>query len=568
MPHRIACLFALLLVVGIDPAGAQTVISGDLLGADGTAMPVAHVEVYSFFGRRQVPRLITAKNGRYRLEVDDTGLVRLQFHGPLHRTHEVVVLVEDQSSISLDVQLQQAWLDPDQSFTRVATSYTNFDYNKGIPMEEQADGSYTAVVEVPGDSLVYTLPAARSQKYKGLVIESITADRFKYSRREGYLAVVAGPEGQSKVTLRPKRLEMEKALQPVVTFGTANERAAALWDGYKRMREAGQFRFNRAIRAGQSIASSTADADRENVFRQEMLALEIEMEREADPFRKRLLLLLYLHRSSGLPYWTWGGGIYRAMYRLPFESYSEIQRDFVKRIIEEIPPTSIIWTIHSALLQVLVEESGASQEAVAYVERAIDEHPVAEVRQFALFNLIDGFYGRRGFSPEVVAYIERYRDVDKGDLPPYSLPLQKDLKVVAGRRAPGFGGTPWERRNAVSSDSLKGQVVLLDFWAPWCDECVADLDILRKTRETHGDEGFQIVRVSLDYDTPTEQNADEVPWLTYQGEDGFKSRIAISFEVLTLPHRVLIDRDGVILAVGAELFGDRLIETLHGVFKE
>ena len=190
------------------------------------------------------------------------------------------------------------------------------------------------------------------------------------------------------------------------------------------------------------------------------------------------------------------------------------------------------------------------------------------MRHFALFNLIDGLYGRRGLSPEVVAYIERYRDVDKGDLPSYSLPLQKDLKVVVGRRAPGFGGTPWERRNAVSSDSLKGQVVLLDFWAPWCDECVADLDILRQTHERHGDEGFQIVRVSLEYDRPTEQNADEVPWLTYQGEDGFKSRIAISFEVLTLPHRVLIDRDSVILAVGAELFGDRLIETLHGVFKE
>jgi len=38
--------------------------------------------------------------------------------------------------------------------------------------------------------------------------------------------------------------------------------------------------------------------------------------------------------------------------------------------------------------------------------------------------------------------------------------------------------------------------------------------------------------------------------------------------VLTLPHRVLIDRDGVILAVGAELFGDRLMETLQGVFRK
>ncbi len=175
MPGRIACLLALILGAGNDPAGAQTVISGQFLGAGGEVMPAAHIEVYPYFGRRQGARLITAKNGRYRVEVDDTGLVRLRFHGPLHRTHEVVVLVEDQPSISLDVQLQQAWLDPDQSFTHVATSYTNFDYNEGVPLEEQADGSYTAVVEVPGDSLVYTLPAVTSRSYKGLVIESIRA---------------------------------------------------------------------------------------------------------------------------------------------------------------------------------------------------------------------------------------------------------------------------------------------------------------------------------------------------------------------------------------------------------
>ncbi len=568
MPGRIACLLALILVAGNNPAGAQTVISGQLLGADGEVMPAAHVEVYPYFGRRQVFRLITAKNGRYRVEVDHTGLVRLQFHGPLHRTHEVVVLVEDQPSISLDVQLQQAWLDPDQSFTRVATSYTNFDYNEGVPLEEQADGSYTAVVEVPGDSLVYTLPGVTSQSYKGLVIESITADRFKYSRREGYLAVVAGPEGEVEVTLRPKRLETQEAPPPVVTFGPANGRAAALSDIYKQLSDFRRYRFTRVIRAGQWSPSSAVDKDRENAFRQEMLALEIEIEREADPFRQDLLLMLYLHRSSGLPFWMGNSGIYRNRSAFQFGSVIELQREFVARIIDEIPPTSIAWTVFPALLQVLIEGSGASQEAIAYVEQAVEEHPVADVRRFALYNLLDGLYARRGLSPEVAGYMERYGGVFSGEGLTFELPLQQDLKATVGRRAPGFGRTPWERRNAVSSDSLKGQVVLLDFWAPWCDECVADLDILRKTRETHGAEGFQIVRVSLDYDVPPEQNADELPWLVYQGEDGFKSRIAMSYEVLTLPHRVLIDRDGVILAVGAELFGESLMETLQGVFRK
>ncbi len=568
MPGRIACLLALILVAGNDPARAQTVISGQLLGASGEVMPAAHVEVYPYFGRRQGSRLITAKNGRYRVEVDEMGLVRLRFHGPLHQTHEVVVLVEDQPSISLDVQLQQAWLDPDQSFTRVATSYTNFDYNEGVPLEEQADGSYTAVVEVPGDSLVYTLPGVTSRSYKGLVIESITADRFIYSRREGYLAVVAGPEGEVEVTLRPKRLETQEAPPPVVTFGAANRRAAALSDIYKQLSDFRRYRFPRAMRAGQWTSSSAVDKDRENAFRQEMVALEIEIEREADPFRQDLLLMLYLHRNSGLPFWIGNSGVYRSRSSFQFGSFLELQREFVARIIDEISPTSIGWTVFPLLLQVLIEDSGASQEAIAYVEQAVEGHPVAEVRRFALYNLLDGLYAHRGLSPEVAAYAERYQDVVTGEGLAYELPLQKVLKVTVGRRAPVFGWSPWERRNAVSLDSLKGQVVLLDFWAPWCDECVADLDMLRKTRETHDAEGFQIVRASLGYGVSPEQNADEAPWLIYQGEDGFKSRIAMNYEVLTLPHRVLIDRDSVILAVGAELFGERLMETLQGVFKE
>jgi len=568
MPGRFACLLVLILVAGNDPAWAQTAISGQLLGARGEVMPAAHVEVYPYFGRRQGARPIPAKNGQYRVEVDDIGLVRLQFHGPLHRMHEVVVLVGEQPSISLDLQLQQEWLDPDQSFTRVATSYTNFDYNEGVPLEEQADGSYTAVVEVPGDSLVYKLPGVTTRSYKGLVIESITADRFVYAGSEGYLAVVAGPEGQVEVTLRPKRLETVEPPPPVVTFGPDNGRAAALSDISEQLSDFRRFRVTRMLRDGYGVSSSAVDKDRENAFRQEMVALEIEIEREADPFRQDLLLMLYLHRNSGLPFWMGNSGVYRTRSSFQLGSFLELQRELVARIIDEISPTSIAWAIVPSLLQVLIEGSDASPEAIAYIEQAIEGHPVAEVRRFALYNLLDGLYARRGLSPEVAAYAERYQDVDIGEGRAYELPLLKVLKANVGRRAPRFGRSPWERGKAVSSDSLKGQVVLLDFWAPWCDECVADLDMLRKTRETHDDEDFQIVRVSLGYDVPPEQDADEAPWLTYQGEDGFKSRIAMSYEVFTLPHRVLIDRDGVILAVGAELFGDRLMETLQGVFRK
>ena len=120
----------------------------------------------------------------------------------------------------------------------------------------------------------------------------------------------------------------------------------------------------------------------------------------------------------------------------------------------------------------------------------------------------------------------------------------------------------------MSSDSLKGQVVLLDFGASWCAECAQDEETLRQAHAAYGDKGFQIVRASLDLEKQPDDAPGDTPWLLYQGNDGFKSNIAVRFEVMTLPHRVLIDRDNVIVALGGDLFGDGLMQTLQRVFKE
>ena len=54
----------------------------------------------------------------------------------------------------------------------------------------------------------------------------------------------------------------------------------------------------------------------------------------------------------------------------------------------------------------------------------------------------------------------------------------------------------------VTSESLKGKVVIVDFWATWCGPCRAAIPHLMELHKTYKDKGFEVVGVSLDQQGP------------------------------------------------------------------
>ncbi|MBX2930554.1 MAG: TlpA family protein disulfide reductase [Chitinophagaceae bacterium] len=104
----------------------------------------------------------------------------------------------------------------------------------------------------------------------------------------------------------------------------------------------------------------------------------------------------------------------------------------------------------------------------------------------------------------------------------------------------------------VSLSSLKGKVVLIDFWASWCGPCRTANKHLKKLYETYKEKGFEIYSISCDY---TEKpwlraiKADKITWTQVYDE---ASIVANKWRIAYLPSTFLLNKDGVIVAIDYE----------------
>jgi peroxiredoxin len=76
----------------------------------------------------------------------------------------------------------------------------------------------------------------------------------------------------------------------------------------------------------------------------------------------------------------------------------------------------------------------------------------------------------------------------------------KPPRVAAAVSTPAPTFTLPARTGTVSSDSLHGKVVLVDFWASWCGPCQKSFPWLGAMYDRYSAKGFTIVAINLDKD--------------------------------------------------------------------
>ena len=122
--------------------------------------------------------------------------------------------------------------------------------------------------------------------------------------------------------------------------------------------------------------------------------------------------------------------------------------------------------------------------------------------------------------------------------------------------------------NVIALSSLKGQVVLLDFWASWCKPCRQENPNVVAAYEKYKNEGFTIYSVSLDEDKAAWEKAikaDNLSWVNHVSDlKGWQSSAAALYSVQSIPASFLIDANGAI--IGQNLRGEALEQKLAEVF--
>lgn len=112
----------------------------------------------------------------------------------------------------------------------------------------------------------------------------------------------------------------------------------------------------------------------------------------------------------------------------------------------------------------------------------------------------------------------------------------------------------------IKLSSLKGKVVLLDFWASWCGPCRKENPNVVDVYNRYKDKGFTVYSVSLDNKKPNWLAAiekDGLVWPNHVSDlKGWQSDAAALYGINSIPMTYLLDADGIIVASnlrGAEL---------------
>ena len=110
---------------------------------------------------------------------------------------------------------------------------------------------------------------------------------------------------------------------------------------------------------------------------------------------------------------------------------------------------------------------------------------------------------------------------------------------------------PDTKGEKVALSSLRGSLVLVDFWASWCGPCIKEQPLLIKLHNAYPDK-LSIYGVSMDTKKPLWTGAiakAKLPWTNVSDLKYWQSPVVGDYMLQSVPLNFLIDKNGIILAI-------------------
>ncbi len=193
----------------------------------------------------------------------------------------------------------------------------------------------------------------------------------------------------------------------------------------------------------------------------------------------------------------------------------------------------------------------------------------SQAMRYALGGALLGLQAKNNpaFGKYAKSFITKFeKTTDKVSLDRLKGQLDQAKSFVTGGEAPEIEMKTPEGEMLKLSD-LKGQVVLIDFWASWCGPCRKENPNVVKVYNKYNEAGFEILGVSLDKTKDKWLKAiakDGLTWPHVSDLRGWQNKAAQTYGVRSIPHTVLVDREGKIIA--RNLRGPALERKLAEIF--
>ena len=106
----------------------------------------------------------------------------------------------------------------------------------------------------------------------------------------------------------------------------------------------------------------------------------------------------------------------------------------------------------------------------------------------------------------------------------------------------------------VDLQTLRGKVVLVDFWATWCGPCLQQMPVLKRLYAEHHARGFEIIGVSLDRAENKDKliaylAREQLDWPQHFDGRVWEGDLAVRYAINAAPTTLLLDRQGRLAAL-------------------
>jgi thiol-disulfide isomerase/thioredoxin len=200
-----------------------------------------------------------------------------------------------------------------------------------------------------------------------------------------------------------------------------------------------------------------------------------------------------------------------------------------------------------------------------------------------LMKIAEGFIKKAPKDPRGALFLGAIasKTTDEAKLAELNKRIEKDYpdspnakQLVNERRVKEAVGKPFAleftdaiKGTAITMASLKGKVVVIDFWATWCGPCVNEMPKMKELYAKYKSKGVEFIGVSLDQ--PKEQGGldklkafvakNGIEWPQYYQGNFWQSEFSSSWHINSIPCVFLVDADGNLASVKARGQLDKLI---------